>query len=242
MPINVTCPKCHTRFKVGDQHAGKTGACPKCKGPIEIPKAEDEVVIHAPELEAGAKNARGESVLKPIKRKETKVGVNMLVVIIGTAVLTIAIALLARFSDLGEMTFWVLTAGAIVLGPLLAYAGYSFLKDDELGGYEGTDLYIRSLACGLVYALLWGVYVFISTQIFEEDAYQAGLEMVQLLIPLGLMLGIGTFAAFVSFDLEPITGFFHFALYLVITVLLRLLMGLSLLPGMDWPAGTWATG
>ena len=63
MPINVICPGCHTRFKVGDQHAGKTGACPKCKGPIQIPAAADEVVIHEPESEAGAKNAQGRNVL-----------------------------------------------------------------------------------------------------------------------------------------------------------------------------------
>ena len=72
MPINVTCPKCLTKFTVGDQHAGKTGACPKCKGPITVPSKEDEIVIHAPEFgEAGAKDAKGRSVLKPIARKET---------------------------------------------------------------------------------------------------------------------------------------------------------------------------
>ena len=76
MPIHVICPGCHARFKVGDQHAGKTGACPKCKGPIQIPAAGDEVVIHAPELEAGAKDAKGRSVLKPIRRKEAKFWLN----------------------------------------------------------------------------------------------------------------------------------------------------------------------
>ncbi|QDS98535.1 hypothetical protein [Adhaeretor mobilis] len=237
MPINVICPKCHTRFKVGDQHAGKTGACPKCKGPIEIPAAGDEVIIHAPELEAGAKDSKGRSVLKPIARTETKLGMNMLVVIIGTVVMTLAIALLARFSDLGEMTIYVLTAGAILLGPPIAYAGYSFLKDDELGSYEGSALYIRCLSCGLVYALLWGVFIFVGGQIFDEDSWQTGLEMVPLVgltVPIMLM---GTFAAFVCFDLEPFSAFFHYALYIVATALLRLIMGLTLLPGMDWPSG-----
>ena len=58
MPIHVVCPSCHARFKVGDQHGGKTGACPKCKGQIQIPKAEDEIIIHAPDSEAGAHRDR----------------------------------------------------------------------------------------------------------------------------------------------------------------------------------------
>jgi hypothetical protein len=44
--------------------------------------------------------------------------------------------------------------------------------------------------------------------------------------------GLGTFAAFVSFDLEPITAFFHFALYFLTTIGLRFVMDLPFLPGM----------
>ena len=108
MPIRVICPGCHTRFKVGDQHAGKTGACPKCKGQIEIPESDDEVVIHAPELEAGAKDAHGRSVLKPIARKEAKFQVNATIAIVGLAILAIAIAFLTGKSDLATTpaTFW----------------------------------------------------------------------------------------------------------------------------------------
>ncbi len=46
MPINVICPGCHARFKVGDQFAGKTGPCPKCKTQIPIPALGYEVVFH----------------------------------------------------------------------------------------------------------------------------------------------------------------------------------------------------
>src|SRR5690606_23080824 len=94
MPIHVICPGCRTRFTVGDQHAGKTGACPKCKGPIQIPKLEDEVIIHAPEPEPGAKNAQGRNVLKPLKRKETKFRLNAALVVGGAVLLTVAIAFL----------------------------------------------------------------------------------------------------------------------------------------------------
>ena len=233
MPIHVICPSCHARFKVGDQHAGKTGACPKCKGQIQIPAVADEVVIHEPESEAGAKDAKGRNVLKPIKRKETKFQLNTALVVGGAALLTFAIAFLVGRQDMSpEAKTWVLVAGAVLLGPPLAHAAYSFLRDDEQGAYVGNDLLIRAFACGLVYALTWGVYWYVGRQIFESDAYAAGeLELFQVGILAAIALGIGTFTAFVSFDFDPLTGFFHFALYFGITVLLRATMGLTLLPG-----------
>ncbi len=232
MPIPVTCPSCHTRFQVGDQHAGKTGPCPKCKQPIKIPDKGDEVVIHAPETEAGAKDATGRNVLKPIKRKETKFSLNVTAVTIGLVLLSVAIAWMVGRSDLGDSRIWVLAGGAILLGPMLAYAGYTFLRDDELGAFDTTSAVIRSVACGLVYALMWGVYVYLGTQIFGDDAFKEGLEMVQIVGLCVPVLGIGAFAAFVSFDFDFITGFFHFALYFGVTILLRFVMGLSFLPGM----------
>ena len=228
MPIQVTCPGCHTRFSVGDQHAGKSGACPKCKGPIEIPEADD-VVIHAPELEAGAKDSKGRSVLKPIKRKEAKFSANILAIVLGLIVLSIAVAWLVGKNDLGDSVTYVLAGGAIILGPLVSYAGYSFLRDDELGVYQGTDVLIRSLSCGLVYALLWGVYMFIGNQLFD---FEAGLNLVQMGGLGAFLLGVGTFTAFVSFDLDPGSGFFHYAMYVLVTVGLRFVMGLPFLPGM----------
>ncbi len=233
MPIQVICPGCHTRFKVGDEHAGKSGACPKCKGEIQIPKLGDEVIIHAPEVEAGAKDAKGRNVLKPIKRKESKFSTNVFVLVTGLVLLSIAIAwLLGRNDWEAGVPTLVLAVGAVLLGPPLAYAGYTFLRDDELGVYQGTDAVIRSLACGLVYALLWGVYVYVGWNVFGEDAFKSGLEMLHLTILSGLVMGIGTFAAYVCFDLEPISAFFHYALYFLVTVLLRFFMDLPFLPGM----------
>jgi hypothetical protein len=233
MPIQVTCPGCHTRFTVGDQHAGKTGACPKCKAQITVPKKEDEVVIHAPELEAGAKDAKGRSVLKPLRRKEAKFKLTTFAVVVGLALLTVAVTWLLGRNDLGDNLIWVLAVGAMLLGPPLAYAGYTFLRDDELGYYQGKSVVVRSVACGLVYALLWGVYVFVGRQVFGNEEFDTkGLEMVQiagLAIPT-MIVGAGT--AFVCFDLEMITGFFHYALYFVVTIGLRFVMHLPLLPGM----------
>jgi hypothetical protein len=235
MPIHVICPSCHARFKVGDQHAGKTGACPKCKGQIQIPAASDEVIIHAPESEAGAKDAKGRNVLKPIKRKETKFQLNTALMVGGGVILTVAIAFLLGNSaeQFGGAFTYVLAGGAALLGPPIAYAGYAFLRDDELGAYQGTDLLLRCLACGLVYAALWGLYWYLGYQIFGSEAYTVeGLEIFQIGILVGVAIVIGTGTAFVCFDLEPITAFFHFALYFGITILLRAVMQLDFLPGM----------
>ena len=233
MPIRVTCPSCHTRFQVGDQHAGKTGSCPKCQGTIVVPDSKDEVVIHAPELEAGAVDAQGRSVLKPIARQETKFQPNVMLVISGLVVLCVEIAWLVGRSDLGQGRSWILTGGAILLGPPLAYAGYTFLRDDEFAAFQGMNLVLRSILCGLVYALLWGVYIFVANQLFGSEALAEGqLEMIQVGGLGAFIAAIGGGAALVCFDFEYLTGFFHFCLYLVATVGLRLIMGLPLMPGM----------
>jgi hypothetical protein len=234
MPIHVICPGCHARFKVGDQHAGKTGACPKCKGPIQIPAADAEVVIHEPASEPGAKNAQGRNILKPLRRKEAKFKLNTALIVGGAALLTFAIAFLIGNSkqDLGESLTYILAGGAILLGPPLAYAGYSFLRDDEQGAFVGKDLLIRSLACGLVYASIWGIYWYVGTMVFDSDDYAAGkLELFNVGVLALIALGLGTFTAFVSFDFDPLTGFFHYALYFGTTILLRAVMFLHLLPG-----------
>ncbi len=220
MPIQVTCPGCHTRFNVAEQHAGKQGACPKCREKITIPEPGEEVIIHAPEhSEGGARDAKGRSVLKPIRRKDAKFQPLMLAGVLAATLLAFLVAFLFR----SETANWaVMTLGAMFLGPPLAWAGYSFLRDPELAAYTGSSLVIRSILCGLVYALLWGVYWFLFDRLWGADA---PVETWQMFLLGPLILGIGTFAAYVSFDLEPASGFFHYALYLLVTVLLRMTMG-----------------
>src|SRR5437773_10569668 len=83
MAIVVVCPTCHARFQVSEKFAGQKGPCPKCKNPINIPKLEDEVKIHAPEeFGAGGKDAKGRPVLKPIERVEAKVNPVVTVIVL----------------------------------------------------------------------------------------------------------------------------------------------------------------
>ncbi len=221
MPIQVTCPGCRTRFRVSDEHAGKQGSCPKCGEAIKVPSQEEEVVIHAPEhSERGALDSQGRPVLKPVAWTDAKFHPAIFGAVLGVAIVAFAVALIFRGESPNPV---LLTIGAILLGPPLAWAGYSFLRDAEFEGYSGSSLWIRSLACGLVYALLWGVYAFVYQRLWGD----AAPETWQLLLLGPALFGVGTFAAYVCFDLEPSNGFFHYGLYVAMTVLLRMTMGLS---------------
>ncbi|MEQ8846383.1 hypothetical protein [Botrimarina sp.] len=229
MAINVTCPGCLKRFQVADQHAGKKGPCPNCKKIIEIPKAEDAVVIHAPTH--GPKDAQGREVLKTFKRRDavfdplvaTGVGVVVL--------LTLLAAFLLRGSD--PANDWpVLAGGSILLGPLLAWAGYAFLRDSELEPYTGVALWLRATATGLVFALCWFLYFYLADQLGVSEWRVEGLEMWQAGVAAAIAIGIGTFASVVALDLEPMMAFLNCGFYFVVTVLLRWIMQLPPLPGL----------
>jgi hypothetical protein len=237
MPINVTCPSCHTRFTVAEKYAGQQGPCPKCKSKITIPKLEDQVVIHAPvHSEAGAIGKGGQHVLKTFRRQDTKFQPLMFAVVSVAILATLMVALVMRGTPDGQS--WIaLTVGAMLLGPPLAWAGYTFLRDPELEAYQGMNLAIRAILCGLTYALLWGVFIFIGRQWFGPDALAKGLEIWQMVILPVPVLAIATGAAYVAFDLEPATGFFHAALYYAVTILLRLVVGLSAVPGLQHGKG-----
>jgi len=232
MAINVICPGCHTRFTVSEEFAGKQGPCKKCKTIITIPKLDEQVVVHAPDhSEAGAVGVGGRHALKTYRWQDTKFKPLMLAGVVGVVLVVLLVALVLRGME-GQPSQLMLALGAIVLGPPLAWAGYTFLRDAELEGYQGTAAAIRSTACGLVYALLWGVYMFVGGQLFGSDAFTKGLEIYEMFILGALALGVGTLAAYVSFDLEPTSGFFHTAMYFAVTVLLRLVLGLAAIPGL----------
>jgi len=227
MPIDITCPGCRTRFKVSDKFAGKNGPCPKCKTVIQVPGKGEEVVVHAPQ-EYGPKNASGVAVLKPISREETKVTPVMVVGVISAVFLVLIGALLLR--NLDEIPTWVLGLGAFVLAPPLVWAGYSFLRDDDLEPHRGRYLAIRVLVCSIVYAVLWLVYAYAPKLAFNLDS----LELFHLLFVVPPIMIIGGFAAFAALDLDFGTGLIHYSFYLLVTVTLCFIMGVDLLE----PLGT----
>ena len=226
MSIRVTCQKCHTRFNVSEKFAGKEGPCPKCKTKIRIPSKSEQVVVHEPEM-SGPKTKTGESVLKPIRRKEmvlTGVHITMIICLI-VLFLICALVFNFTFDDKHAFPSWVLWISAIVMGPPICLAGYFMLRNQELGGYVGKELWVRILICSAIYALLWiampiGKYAF-------SDSYESGSWILALVI----MAGGGAAAGMLSFDIDYLMGLVHYGLYLGLCILGRFVAGIGILPG-----------
>lgn len=224
MAIQVICQGCHARFQVSDKFAGKKGPCPKCKAEITIPAKGDEVVIHAPEeYSSGGQDASGQMALKPVARQHTKISPIFIGTVVAVCIVVFIAAALLGNSFQGVVPFFILAIGAVGLAPPLTYAGYSFLRDDELEAYRGRSLAIRIVICSLVYALLWFLFK-AALDLFLLDGPP---ELWHLLFFIPPVLLIGMVAAFACFDLDFTSGFIHYGLYLLVTVLLRLIMGMT---------------
>jgi hypothetical protein len=221
MPISVVCPGCKKRFNVSDKFAGKQGPCPECKTLIKVPEKSEEVVIHAPE-QFGPKDKSGRAVLKPIARRETRISPVLTAATVGLVLVVLGVAWLFR-SPAGDVPLWLLVVGALGLAPPLAWAGYSFLRDDELEPYRGRELWLRVGACGLTYAVLWALVGVVTGYVLGGEELQA----VHMVIIAPVMIGIGAFACYASLDFEFGMAALHYGLYLAVTVVLRLILGLS---------------
>lgn len=223
MAIDVTCPGCKTRFQVSEKFAGKQGPCPKCKFVIKIPELKDQVVIHTPELE-GPKDSKGQLVLKPIARKETRLSAVQIVAIVGVviAILLVALTLRINYAKVPDHEFplVILIGGSILLAPLLSFGGYTFLRDSELEPYRGTELILRLIPTSIIYPGLWGLFWLVFGYLEIQP------ELLHYGIAIPIVVAIGAFAAHLSLDLEPAQAAFHCAMYLGATVILRMIMGI----------------
>lgn len=230
MPIQVTCPKCLKRFQVSDKFAGKTGPCPNCKNQIKVPDKSEEVVVHAPD-DDGPKDKSGKSVLKPLKRAETDVTRTGLMITGGAVLAAIAVAVGLRLSGIPDSwLLYVKILGAIVMAPILVWAGYGFVRESELEPYVGSELRNRVLVCAALFASLWLLYAFVPSYVLELDS-AADMDFMTFGIIFSLMLVIGAFASLATFELEFTSGLTHAGLYLIATMLLALLSGITLATG-----------
>jgi hypothetical protein len=224
MPIHVVCTGCKAAFQVSEKFAGKKGPCPKCKAIITIPTAAEEIKIHAPEPE-GPKDSKGRPVFTPILREETKLSSMQIFAIVAACVTVLIVTLVLRTVPGGPPTI-LLILGAIGLAPPLGVAGYAFLRDQELQPYRGSELWPRVAASSLVYAALWGVYLWLPGR-FGIDGPPYELWSLLFIVP--PMFAVGAFTAHVSYDVEFGTGILHYGLYLSVTVILALLAGTTFL-------------
>jgi hypothetical protein len=224
MAIQVTCPGCLSRFTVSDKYAGKKGPCPKCKKEIIVPEKGEEVVIHAPETE-GPKDSKGVAVLKPIKRAELNLSRTQIGIAAGIAVLSIVLALVGRFA-FSPAPAWYLAFGALALSFPIAWVGYRFLRDDELGGYLGNELSIRLAACAAIFSVTWGLYWFLSYYFGYKSL--AEVEGLFFAIFLAGMILVGTLGSLACLELEFSQSLMHYVLYLGVTFLLAMVCGVEL--------------
>jgi hypothetical protein len=221
MAIDVTCPGCKTRFQVSDKFAGKKGPCPKCKVVIQVPEKKDEVIIHAPEV-SGPTDSRGVAVLQPIFREEVRLPVPLIVGIVLSVVVVLVMALVLRLQfPGGKIPEGLTILGSILLAPPLVFAGYTFLRDDELEPYRGLPLVLRLIPCSIVYPLLWGIYWFAFWYL------EIPPQLIHMVFVVPAMVALGAVTAQASLDLEFGPAALHYALYLVSMVVLRLIMGMN---------------
>lgn len=227
MPIQVICHGCHARFKVSDKFAGKVGPCPKCKVEIKIPEKDEEVVIHAPE-EFGPKGASGEAVLKPIEREERTFSQPVIIGIVAASLFVPLLALVLRFmftpdaEGVRSVPIFILALGAIVLAPALVWAGYAFFRNDELQPYQGSSLITRVAICAVVYAVLWGVLAAMK----HFGGIGASPEIYEIGVILGILTVGGAITSLATLDLDGTSATMHFGMYMLVTIVLRLIIGL----------------
>lgn len=225
MAIQVTCPHCLKRFQVSDKFAGKTGPCPSCKKDIKVPDASEEVVIHAPD-DGAPKDRQGVSILKPLKRTETDVTRQGMIITFGAILVAVAAAVGLRMG-METIPVYILAMGALFLAPPLVWSGYSFVRDSELEPYVGPDLRNRVVILSVILAALWLVYVFVPSYVMEYDSPEE-MSYLWFGIIFAVMVGLGSLASVATFDLEPLNGLTLAGLYFIVSVVLALISGLTL--------------
>ena len=223
MPISVTCPGCLSRFTVSDKYAGKTGNCPKCKKDIVVPDKSQEVVIKAPEI--GAKDSKGVSVLKPLKRAEFKLSTREIIVAAVVGVVSLSMAIFARVG-FSEPPWVLLALGVLSLAFPLAWVGYSFFHDDELQEYSGKERSARVGVCALIFSVTWGLYWFLAFYMGSKTL--AEVDSVQFAIFLAAMFVVGTLGSLVAMDLDFGQALLHYAMYFAVTFLLAMIAGVQI--------------
>lgn len=224
MPIAVTCPKCLTRFSVSEKFAGKKGPCPKCKSEIRVPELSEQVVVHAPP-DTAPKDSKGQSVLKPIKRRDVDIGRTLILLCVAGVIGAVLLAVGMRLTGGAPVIARVIVA--VLVAPPLVRFGYAIARDHELEPYVGRELWNRVFITSAVLAATWLIYVWVMPYVLDIDyAYEMGL--LSSGIGLVVMLCIGALAAMGAFELEFLGGLIISGVYITSTLVLALIAGVPM--------------
>jgi hypothetical protein len=193
-----------------------------------VPQKQPEVKVHAPdEFAGGGKSRTGKLLLKPIARQEARITPLRIAAVAGGAAVAIGYAVAIHMIPIKQETetlrLILCGVGLLAIAPPLAAAAYAFLRDAELEPYRGMQLWIRAGICGLIYALLWGVFAYVRSVVFKDTPIE--LYMWLFIVPPFFL--IGGLAGKFSFDLDTANGFFHYAFYVAVAVVLGLIAGVS---------------
>jgi hypothetical protein len=220
MAISVMCPGCKTVFSVSDKFAGKTGPCPKCKQTITVPAATGKgVVIHEPEAPSTTSTASGRAPTAPLVRFDLPMSPAQWVAWGVCLPLGLIAALAARLMWGPAATpVALLAAGAVGLALPCARLGYEAIRDRELEPYRGSTLFLRTVGCAVVWALLWLAHGFIPPDMTRD--------LWQWLYLAPIFFAVGGLASLVAFDFDWSPAVAHFSLYVLVTALARWLTGL----------------
>lgn len=206
--------------RAGSAGAGSTAAGKPAGGKAAPPPITDEIKIHGPEEYAGGgKDKKGRPLGKPKSRVDAKFSVTQSVGAVLGVVGVFGFAWLLGQIFKGSPMLGAAVGGLNFLVAIpLALTGYWILSDPELEGYTGTELWGRVAACAAVYALMWVARAYI-----PPDWTADGWNWIMLAVPF-LLVGMGT--AFFLLDMENENAFFHFFLFLGVSILIRGAAGL----------------
>ena len=224
MSILVICPGCKKQFQVSEQFAGKSGPCPQCKTVIKIPNKEEQVVVHTPEqFGSGGRGASGKLALKPIARLDGRPRGRTIALIAAAAVLVLAVARFGGRAGLFDRGL-ISALGLLLISPAVVIGGYQFLNgSEELERYRGKTLYLRAGICALAYVVLWGLFLFVLG--YVSGPIREGEIWIWFFVAPPFFV-VGSLAALSTLDFDFSTGFFHYAFYVLVIMLLRWTAGM----------------
>ncbi len=206
---------------MSNKFAGKTGPCPNCKNLIMVPFKTGKIAIHTPEQFAdGGCNTDHQLVLRPITHEDANFKPLTAAGIACSAGTIIACAWLGGKMGIFQDNTFTIWAGLALISPILVLAAYSFLYDDELEPYKGRSLYIRAAICGMIYALLWGVFAYVSDIVLTGEVWNWFFIAPSF-------FAAGAMVAATTLDLEFGNGFFHYSFYILATIILHWAAGMG---------------